>query len=112
MTPPAASASSNPLYPEPIVYLPPVSGSSSSSSSFASSSKAPPQAPPTIRPPLAEDAEFKPTTEEIKSAFASTIQRNRAMGISNDAPLMTQAMRERRGLGEKAKKGFDEVSQE
>lgn len=109
MTPPATSTSSNPMYPEPTVYLPPMAGSSSS---FASSSKAPAQAPPTIRPPLAEDADLKATTEEIKSAFASTIQRNRAMGISNDAPLMTQAMRERRGLGEKAKKGFDEVSQE
>uniref|UniRef100_V5EDQ5 UBX domain-containing protein n=1 Tax=Kalmanozyma brasiliensis (strain GHG001) TaxID=1365824 RepID=V5EDQ5_KALBG len=58
------------------VFLPPTASSSSSS---------------TIQPPLPAEDDLKPTPEELKAAFRSTI----AQRHGPDAPLLTRALRER-----------------
>ncbi|PWN24168.1 hypothetical protein BCV69DRAFT_296459 [Microstroma glucosiphilum] len=100
---PTASASS--AFPRPKVLLPPSSFPSSSSSAAAT-------APATLTPPLpAPSDEAKPTMAELQAAYASTIQSNKRAGVGPDAPLMTQAMRDKHEsrAGGPGRRAFEEI---
>ncbi|CAO1634565.1 unnamed protein product [Parajaminaea phylloscopi] len=101
-----------PQVPQPTgVFLPPnAQGSSSGSSSKSSSgSKLAERFRAAIIPTPAEE-DPKPTVNELKAAYASTLERNQRLGAGPDAPLMTQSMREKHEAKfARPKKTFEEV---
>lgn len=111
----SAASSSEQIWAKPTaVFLPPDAksggGSSSNSSSSSIRSKLAERFKTAIIP-IPNEEDPKPTVNELKTAYASTIERYQRLGIGPEVPLMTHNMREKHEAKfAKPKKTYDEVS--
>lgn len=106
------TAASSPAWPTPRVFLPPTASTSAQPAVASSSTSSTPSSSASRIVPPVSNEDPKPTAEEIKAAYASTLERNQRAGIGPDAPLMTKAMREKHEAKfdkGKTKKTYQEV---